>query len=128
MATLQLPTLLARLDPFPEASGAPGPGAQSAEGRKIDKDARDACRHWQQRAGAEQGPPDSWELKNRRRLFLINKKFHSPGGLSAAEEEELHRLQADFESYLDFFCPLPSQLLDELEALVEQLEAEDERS
>jgi hypothetical protein len=71
---------------------------------------------------------DPWELKNRRRLFLLNKKFHSPAGLCAAEEEELRQLQADFESYLDSVRPLPNQVLDELEALAEQLEAEDKRS
>jgi hypothetical protein len=63
-----------------------------------------------------------------RRLFLINKQFHSPEGLSAAKGEELQRLQAAFESYLDSNRPLPNQMLEELEALAEQLEAEDQRS
>ena len=68
---------------------------------------------------------DTWELSNRRRCFLIDKKFQ--GGLTQAEEVELDELQAEFASYLDVVRPLPTQMLDELESLAEQLEAEDRR-
>jgi hypothetical protein len=40
---------------------------------------------------------------------------------------ELGELQADFESYLDRFRPLPDGMLDELEALAEQLAAQEKR-
>jgi hypothetical protein len=70
-------------------------------------------------------PIDLWEINNRRRVFLIDKKFQA--GLSPKEEAELHELQADFESYLDRARPLPEQMLDELEALAEQLEAENKQ-
>jgi hypothetical protein len=73
------------------------------------------------------GAADFRDLRNRRRLFLINNRFHSPQGLSAAEDEELSLLQADFESYLDSIRPLPSRMLEELEALAEGLGAEDRR-
>jgi hypothetical protein len=148
MATLQLATPPAPLDLIPAASDALGPGAQSAEGQSIDKGALDAWHLGSGRAGvllsqegmvflapgrspqniSEVQPADPGELISRRRLFLINKKFHTLEGLSGAEEDELRRLQADFESYLDSIRPLPTQVLEELEALAEQLEAEDQRS
>jgi hypothetical protein len=145
-ALLDLPP--ARRDPFPEAAADLGLITQSEEGRKVREAALVACRDWQERTEvlpeldgtgtritgrpqediSEQRLADPWELRNQRRLFLINKKFHSPAGLCAAEEEELRQLQADFESYLDSARPLPNQVLDEVEALAEQLEAEDKGS
>jgi hypothetical protein len=67
-----------------------------------------------------------WVMRNCRRLALINKQFYSPEGLAAEEEEELRQLQASFESYLDSIRLLPIEMLNELEALVEQLERGDE--
>lgn len=73
---------------------------------------------------AERGGPvaDMRDLQNRRRLFLIHKKFSS--ALSATEARELADLQADFEATLDAVRPLPAEMLDELERLAEGLEAE----
>jgi hypothetical protein len=61
--------------------------------------------------------------QNRRRLFLIRKKFHSPGGLSTAEATELTDLQTAFEAHLDATRPLPMEMLEDLERLAEELEA-----
>ena len=65
---------------------------------------------------------DSWDLKNRRRLFLINKKFQ--GGLSTPEEVEFKALQEEHGAYLDAIQPPPTHVLEELEALVKQLEGQ----
>jgi hypothetical protein len=121
-------------------------GAWSADARSIARVVREIRRSFQERAEgflAQELPKlpnpacclddpsaqpfsDSWTLKNPRRLFLIDKKFHSREGLSLAEEEELRQLQAAFESYLDSIRPLPEEMLADLEALADQLEARDD--
>jgi hypothetical protein len=66
------------------------------------------------------GPlPDSWELKNRRRVALIDKKFQE--GLSLAEDAELNELQVEHGTYLDAIQPPPFDKLEELEAVARQL-------
>ncbi len=129
MPALLPPPAPGRLDLFPAATDFVAWDAQSAEGRKVREAAQAARRDRQERGEVllEQ-LTDSREEVNRRRLALLHKKFHSADGLSAAEEEELGRLQASFETYLDTVRPVPHHVLDELEALADQLEAEDERS
>jgi hypothetical protein len=62
---------------------------------------------------------DPWELKNRRRVALIDKKFQR--GLSPAEDAELDELQAEHGAYLDAIQPPPFVKLEELEAIARQL-------
>jgi hypothetical protein len=62
---------------------------------------------------------DPWELKNRRRVALIDKKFQ--GGLSPAEDAELDELQAEHGAYLDAIQPPAFDKLEELEAVARQL-------
>lgn len=62
---------------------------------------------------------DLRELKNRRRVFLIDKKFQV--GLSQAEEAELEELQAEHGEYLDTIQPPPFDKLEELEAFARNL-------
>src|SRR5262245_57226934 len=104
MAALQFQTP-ADFDPFAPASQTPGLGAVSAEGRKIEVVLMDVYRRWQARGevllrkewpvtghsleGISESLTEPRELHNRRRLFLLDRKYHSPGGLGAAEEEEL---------------------------------------
>jgi hypothetical protein len=121
MTVLTPPTLPNGHDSLPGPARVLRPEAQSPEGRTIDEMTLAVSRSWQRRAEVIR------EMNNRRRLFLIAKKFHSPEGVSAVEEDELRRLQAEFEAYLDAVRPLPQQMLDELEELAKQLEAEDER-
>jgi hypothetical protein len=121
MTVLTPPTLPNGHDSFPGPVRVLRPAAQSPEGRTIDEMTLDVSRSWQRRTEILR------DMNNRRRLFLIDKKFHSAEGLSAVEEEELHRFQTEFEAYLDAVRPLPYQMLDELEELAQQLEAEDEQ-
>ena len=61
---------------------------------------------------------------NKRRLDLIAKEIHG-GGLSKREKRELTTLQDEFLADLDEKFPLPTQTLDELEALARTLEEGD---
>jgi hypothetical protein len=121
MTVLTPPTLPNGHDSFHGPVRLLRPAAQSLEGRTIDEMTLDVSRSWQRHTDVLR------EMNNRRRLFLIDKKFHSPEGLSAVEEDELRKLQAEFEAYLDAVRPLPYQMLDELEELAQQLEAEDKQ-
>lgn len=68
---------------------------------------------------------DRHEVGNRRRVFLINKKCYSANGLSSAESAELDALQSHFEATLDAVRPLPTEILDDLKRLAEELESEE---
>ena len=49
---------------------------------------------------------ENWPIVNRRRGQLIRSQIR--GSLSADEEEELKRLQAYADDYIDMVCPRPS--------------------
>jgi hypothetical protein len=63
---------------------------------------------------------ESWLMKNRRRVYLIDKKYQ--GGISPQEAVELRELQEDASRQLDAVAPLPSEPLVALEALADSLE------
>jgi hypothetical protein len=64
----------------------------------------------------------SWDAKNRRRIFLINKEFDE--GLTASEKAELRELQEDVDRHVDALHPLPtrevSQLLETARRLAQE--------
>jgi hypothetical protein len=55
---------------------------------------------------------EQWVLKNKRRVYLINKRIG--GHSTAAEDAALRQLQADMARYLDAVAPLPIQALERL--------------
>ena len=67
--------------------------------------------------------PAGWSRMNRRRCELLDRKRRD--GLTAREETELAGLQAYASAVMDQVFPVPTQMLDELEALAERLEQED---
>lgn len=69
-------------------------------------------------------PPASviFEQKNSRRLQLLEMEF--AGTLSNAEETELTRLQRETAGIMAYLHPLPTKMLDQLEALATRLETQ----
>jgi hypothetical protein len=63
---------------------------------------------------------ESWLLKNRRRVYLIEKKYRS--GLSRSETVELLQLQEDASRQVNARAPLPMEPLEALGALADRLE------
>ena len=58
-------------------------------------------------AGHGDNADEQWILRNKRRVYLINKRLE--GSLTTEEARELQQLQADMERYLDAVAPLPTQ-------------------
>jgi hypothetical protein len=59
-------------------------------------------------------------MKNRRRVYLIDKKYRI--GLSPSEAAELRQLQEDASRQMNIVAPLPMEPLEALEALAQRLE------
>jgi hypothetical protein len=62
---------------------------------------------------------EQWILRNKRRIYLINKRFES--SLTAGEAVELEQLQADMARYLDAVAPLPIHTLERFEEYARQI-------
>ncbi len=67
--------------------------------------------------------PDVVEARNARRMEMIDRKYLG-GGISPQEQEELDTLQSEFERRRDELFPPPTAMLDALEKLADELEAE----
>ena len=67
------------------------------------------------RSAVAEDVAEFWTMKNRRRLYLIDRKYAA--GLATAEEAELSDLQAALAGHLEAVAPLPFDALERLEAL-----------
>jgi hypothetical protein len=67
----------------------------------------------------EPGEEEPWVARNRRRGYLINKRYTS--GLTAAETEELEELQSDIHHHVRAVAPLSFEVLEEFEARAREM-------
>lgn len=71
--------------------------------------------------GTLPSPTVIFERKNQRRLQLLEMEF--AGVLSQADKAELAHLERDTAGIMNYLHPLPTTMLDELEALASRLES-----
>ena len=121
------PSWVERLDAIPIQSSADSPLFQSldtylgsvlADFGHLVSDATKQMRLISS-AEARAANMDPWEIKNGRRIRLIEKKHRE--GLSAPESVELERLKREVYDHIQAIAPRSTEVLDEIDVRIENL-------